>query len=118
MITLFDRYGAPIAYSDDMENIYLFSGEPLAYILGDSVYAFRGAHLGWFIDGWVRDHNGDAVFFTEISKNGPFKPFKQFKPFKSLKLLKPLKGLRELKPLRPINSLSWSSLSGEDFFNS
>lgn len=117
MITFFDRYGTLVAYSDDHENIYLFSGEPVAYFIDDSVYAFHGAHLGWFIDGWIRDHNGDAVYFTEIAKDGPFKPFKQFKPLKSLKMLKPLKALRELRPLKPINSLSWSVFSGEDFFN-
>ena len=117
MITFYDRHGAPIAYSDDLESIYFFSGEPVAYIVGDSIYDFNGNHLGWFTDGWVRDHNGEAVFFTEISKYGPLKPFKQFKPFKSLKLLKPLKALRELKPLKPFNSPHWSSLSGDNFFN-
>jgi len=116
MITFYDRHGVPVAYSEDLETIYLFSGKPVAYFQNDSVYAFYGRHLGWFLNGWIRDHNGDAVYFTEIAQGGPLKPLKQLKPLKSLRLLRPLKSLRALKPLKPIKSFNWSSLSGKDFF--
>jgi len=115
-ITFYDSQGAPIAYTQDGVHIYLFSGQPVAHLSGTSVYSFGGRHLGRFENGWVRDNNGSCVFFTKDAQGGPLKPLKQLKPLKSLKQLKPLKSLKELKPLRPLNSLSWSRLSGRQFF--
>jgi hypothetical protein len=116
--TFYDSNGKPIAYTQDGVHIYLFSGEPVAYLAGTSVYSFSGKHLGRFENGWIRDNNGECVFFTKDARGGPLKPLKQLKPLKSLKQLKPLKGLKELKPLRPLKSLSWSRLSGKQFFRS
>lgn len=45
----------PIAYSEDGEHILLLSGEAVAYLSADAVYAYNGYQLGWFEDGWVRD---------------------------------------------------------------
>jgi len=115
-LTLHDSTGSLVAYCDSDGSIYFFSGEPIAYLDGDSVYRFSGRHLGWFLDGWVLDHYGNAVFFSEQSTGGPLKPVPQLAPLRGLKGLKPLKGLRELKPLRPPKTLSWSELSSEDFF--
>ena len=59
---LYDRYGKPTAFCDDDTHIFLFSGEPVAYFYGDTVYSFRGKLLGWFDSGWVRDLKGYCVF--------------------------------------------------------
>ncbi len=115
-MTLYDKDGQPIAYAEDDGSIYLFSGEPVAYLDGDSVWSYSGKHLGWFDSGLVRDESGHTAFFTENASGGPMKPLKALKPLKGLKALKPLKGLKELKPLRALNSLGWSGLSGEAFF--
>ena len=34
--------GKPIAYCEDKENIYLFSGQPVAYFYNDLVYGYNG----------------------------------------------------------------------------
>lgn len=116
-MVFYDNHGRPTAYTEDDEHIYLFTGEPVAYLHTDAVYSYSGKQLGWFRDGWIRDLNGNCVFFTEnTTGSGPLKPLKQLKPLKSLKRLKPLKALRELKRLRPLNRLSWSKLSGKQFF--
>lgn len=115
-LTFYNKYGKPVAYTNDGVDIYLFSGEPVAYVSGDSIYSFPGRHLGWFLNGWIRDHNGHAVFFSDIAQGGPLKPLKQLKPLKGLKQFKPLKGLRQLKPLKPIPTFFWSELSDEDDF--
>lgn len=115
-LTFYNYTGRPVAYTDDGEHIYLFSGEPVAYIHGDSVYSYSGMHLGWFAHGWIIDHDGDAVFFSEGAVGGPLKPIRQLKPLKSLRQLRPLKGPRGLKPLKPSPRVSWSEWSEEDFF--
>lgn len=115
-MTFYDRNGRPICYTQDGEHIYLFSGEPVAYLYDGSVYAFSGKHLGWYIDGWIRDHNGNCVFFTEHASGGPIKPVRQVRPVKSVKQIRPIKGVKEIKPVRPVRTLSWSPLSSEAFF--
>jgi hypothetical protein len=115
-LTFYDGTGCPVAYSNDEENVYMFSGEPVAYLKGNSVYAFDGSHLGFFTDGWVRDHQGFYVFFTENAKGGPPKPLRALKPLKSIRKIRPVRGVRALRPLRPLRQLAWSPLSGAQFF--
>ena len=115
-ITFYDSKGTPVAYSEDSQHIFLFSGEPVAYVSDDSVYAFSGKHLGRYGDGVIRDNNGDVVLFIDGETAGPMKPMKQMKPIKSLKQLKPLKGQRLLAPLKPLDRLSWSDIPSRTFF--
>jgi hypothetical protein len=115
-ITFFDRSGRPVAYTTDGVYIYLFNGKPVAYVRNESVYSFPGKHLGWFLNGWIRDHSGACAFFTESATGGPVKPVKRTKPVKGVKGIKPIKGTRQIKPIKAIKSLSWSALTGEPFF--
>jgi hypothetical protein len=109
-ITLFDAKGNAAAYIAEDQTIYLWSGKPVAYLYPDSghegfdIYGFNGKHLGWFIKGIARDHEGDAACGVKSVVSLP-----QLEPLKSLKELKTLKSLRELRPLRPIFSRSWSA---------
>lgn len=115
-LMFYDSKGKPVSYTEDCEHIYLFSGEPVAYFNNESIYSFSGRHLGRYKNGWIRDNNGQCVFFTENATGGPLKPMKMMKPLKSLKQMKPLKGLKEMRPMKPMDSLWWSELSGEQFF--
>ncbi len=115
-MTFYDSKGRPVAYSEDGENIYLFTGEPVAYIHGDLLYTYSGCQLGRFEKGWVRDLKGYCVFFTENAIGGPLKPLKQLRPLKYLKQLRPLKGIRRIPYMKPLDQYGWSKLSGENFF--
>lgn len=115
-ISFYDKNGKPIAYSEDDVHIFLFTGEPRAYIDGISIYSYPGKHIGWFIDGWIRDHSGNCVMFSEKASGGPIKPIKQIKPIKGIKQIKPIKRIKQIKPILPIKSLSWSNVSGIVFF--
>jgi hypothetical protein len=111
-VTLFSGNGNPVAYIDygnDEPVIYMWSGKPVAYLSrsssnGMSVYGFNGKHLGWFVGGVVRDHDGNGACGVKGVVSLP-----KLEPLKSLKELKPLKSLKELEPLRPIFSMQWSS---------
>jgi len=110
-ITLFNSQGKAIAYiaqaplnkifylliayiaTEDM-TIYMWGGKPVAYLTNDdgkfNIYGFNGKHLGWFIKGILRDHEGDVAGFIKDAVNitteyEPYKNYKQYKPYKSYK---------------------------------
>jgi hypothetical protein len=114
--TFYDSAGRPIAYVQDGINVYRFSGEPVAYLDGSSLWSFSGTHLGWFENGWVLDNSGRYALFTENATGGPLKPTKRIKPVKSVKSVKPVKSVRSLKPMHPIRVLAWSGHSGDQLF--
>ena len=115
-ITFYDKNGDPFCYTEDDCHIYDFDGNPIAYIESESVWNYDGKHLGFMHNGWIIDHSGDYLLFTEQSTGGPLKPFRSLSPLKGLKSLKPLKGLKEFAPMRPLTSLSWSDLTADEFF--
>ena len=93
-VTLFNGAGKAEAYItiDDELTIYLWSGKPVAYLENDSdggyhVYGFNGKHLGWFVKGIVRDHEGNAACAVKevlgSTQQEPYKSYKQYKPYKS-----------------------------------
>jgi len=105
-LSLFDGSGRAVAYvvADDDLTIHLWSGEPVAYLARSgtndfSVYGSDGKHLGWIVDGVVRDHDGDVTCaLRDAIANA------QLEPLKSLKSLRPLQSLSELAPLCPLSS--------------
>jgi hypothetical protein len=105
-ITFFDKSGTPCAYVDieDEQTIYLWGGEPVAYLEDDSIYGFNGKHLGWFTQGIIWDHEGYAVGFIE----GTIQMFTKFEPYKSYKRFKPFKSFKEFSPFKPFFTDRWS----------
>lgn len=85
-VSLFDGTGRAHAYIavDDELTIYLWSGRPVAYLEKDReggyhVYGFNGKHLGWFVRGVIRDHEGSASCATkEAIRSTEFEPSKAF----------------------------------------
>jgi hypothetical protein len=117
MITFYDRSGQAIAYlADDGKSIYLYGGDPVAWLSDDSIYSYSGRHLGWFRDGWVIDGSGGRVFFTQDATGGPVRPIRAVRPVRGVRGVRPVRGVRQVRPARPVRSLSWSELSSEQFF--
>ena len=113
-ISLFNHDGEAVAYidsEDDDLTIYLWGGRPVAYLFSKSgefhVYGFNGTHLGWFIDGIIRNHDGDAVGATEEATT----MYTQYEPYKGYKEYKPYKSYRDYAPYKPYFSRSWSSMN-------
>ena len=114
-ISLFDKNGEPSAYVDvgDEDNtIYLWNGLPVAYLSSNggyyNVYGFNGNHLGWYEDGIIRDHDGDAVAFKEGAVSGVYT---KYEPYKSYKKYKPYKSYKQYEPYKPYFSSNFSNES-------
>lgn len=117
MLTFYDRHGQAIAYlSDDGKSIYLYSGSPVAWLSKDSVYSYSGRFLGWLENDWIIDTTGHYAFFSEKSTGGPARPARQARPARGARGARPARGAREARPARPAKSISWSEISGEQFF--
>ena len=108
-VSLFSGSGKAEAYVaiDDELTIYLWSGKPVAYLLKDSaggyhVYGFNGKHLGWFIKGIVRDHEGNASCAVKEAMRST-----EYEPYKAYKQYKPYKSYTEYAPYRPSFSSSF-----------
>jgi len=113
-ISLFNSQGKAVAYVNTDDNdltIYLWSGKPVAYISNDNLYGFNGKHLGWWVKGIIRDHDGDAIGATKgvTNMNTEYEPLKGYKEFK------PYKSYKEYPPHKPYWSTSWSNNSFKMF---
>jgi hypothetical protein len=65
--TLFNRDGDAVAFitEDYYETIYLWDGNPVAYLHEDQhVYGINGRHLGWLVDEVIYTNNGERIGFT------------------------------------------------------
>jgi hypothetical protein len=117
IVTFYNYEGRAVAYLYDGEYIYLYDGTPVAWLSdGEFIYSYSGKYLGWIQDGWIRDRNGDAVFFTEGTSGGHIKPARHARPARGARGARPARGAREARPARPARTLSWSRLSSESFF--
>ena len=117
-VVFYDNEGCPIAYMDDGEHIYLFSGETKAYISEGVVYRYDGCPIGWYEDGWVRDLDGYCVFFTDNATGcGPSIPSRHSLPSRASRYsIPPRYSVRPIRSRGP-NRNSWSSKSGIGFLN-
>ena len=109
MEALYDSSGGVYAWLDERGRIIGLRGDHLAFIDGDSVYNWRGQHVGWWRDGHIRDSSGAVAVFTAGATNlGVVKPVKAVKPVKPVKAVAPVKPVKAVKPVRPVKQLSWS----------
>ncbi len=106
-VDLLDADGEYTAYIEERGIIYLWEGgEPPAYLEGESIYSFSGQHFGWFISGYITDHNGYIV--GAIKEN--FKGSSVTKPFRGFKGFVPFKGYKQTAPAIPKIKNEWSNI--------
>ncbi len=106
-LTIYDSEGRAQAYidTDNDLTIYIWSGEPVAYLDKDSIYGFNGKHLGWIDSKVLYDNDGYIVGFLDGGLPIPT----MLEPLKGLKKLAPLKSLEALEPLQPMFHSQWAS---------
>ena len=111
MEALYDQRGRVHAWLDfDRDNILDLRGKHLAFIADDSVYNWRGQHIGWWIDGCVRDpSNAAAYFIADAGSIGVVKPVKAVRPVQPVKAVPPVRPVKQVKPVKPVKKLTWSA---------
>lgn len=107
-ISLYNSTGEAVAYidTDNDMSIYLWEGDPVAYLDGQSIYGFNGKHLGWLKRGIVRDNNGYTVGFME----GAINMHTKFERFKGFQKFEPFKSFQEFEPLEPMEKNQWAPI--------
>lgn len=110
-ISLYDSTGKAVAYIADDLTVYLWAGEPVAYLelAQDAffqVYRFDGEHLGWLQNGIIFNHDGYAVgaFKSAFSGSLPYEGYKGYKGYK------PYKGYKKSAPSMPTFEKRWSQI--------
>jgi hypothetical protein len=106
-ISLFDKSGDAKAYIADDLTIYLWDGNPVAYLFKSGsdwhIYGFNGNHLGWYVDDIIYDNNGFAIGAQKDATN----MLTSIEPIKGVKGIKPIKNIKEIVPIKPILSNTW-----------
>jgi len=115
-VDFYAKDGNALAYILDDIHIFLYSGEPAAYIFDEAVYTFSGRHIGWYKNHWLRDTNGNCVAFTHLAKGGPARPLMNPKPDKIECKKIPIKKEKKNKTPAPLDTIEWSKKSGSSFF--
>ena len=110
-ISLLDSNGEAVVYIDvdDELAIYTWGGHANAYLDGSvndllrgntiDVYGWNGKHLGWYFDGVIMNHAGDAsCSIREVHPNP--KP----ETFKSVQYVQYVKYVQYIGPVQPFFS--------------
>jgi len=107
-ITIFDKRGEAVAYIDTSQDntIYLWDGQPVAFLRGENVYENDGKHLGQLKNGRLNDHDGNCVGVLE----GATSMLTQIPSIKGIKGIRPIRGIPEIPPIPAIPSMSWSRM--------
>ena len=79
MNPIYDREGQVVGWKND-ENIYDLDGSHAAVRIKENVYGPSGEHLGLLLEGFFRDHRGDAVAFLSGAIGGPILPSPSLPP--------------------------------------
>jgi hypothetical protein len=107
---LYDRTGRVYAWLHQTGKIYGLKGENLAFVDGDSIYAWNGAHIGWWRDSHIRDSVGYvALFAAEARITGVSKPVRAVRPVRPAREVSPANPLKGAKPVKPSWRSAWSA---------
>ncbi len=112
-LTFFNKTGKAILFTNNKKDIFSFSGIPVGYIQNNSVYAYFGAHLAWFLDGWILNHGGEALFFPKNAVGDLGRPAVQSIPNRPAPQTPPNKRSRASAPSRPVKRNVWSDASDD-----
>lgn len=128
-LTLYNQEKTAAAYIDyDSEStIYLYEGEPAAYLVTEYgkdstdattyIYGFNGQFLGWFDDGVMWDRDGNAVGAKKGAVRGTAIDMTSVvEKSRSSRHTKPVKSTQQTQAAKPASwSDKWSETSLTDF---
>ena len=114
---IFDRKGHAVAHIQK-QVIFSIKGKALSFIRGNNIFSYSGKQIGTIDKGWVRDLQGNCVFYAKDHRGaGPIPPIPEIPPIPYIPEIPPIPPIPEIPHIRAIPSFNWSSLSTEGFFN-
>ena len=115
MNPIYDREGQVVGWKNN-ENIYDLDGSHAAVRIKENVYGPSGEHLGMLLEGFFRDHRGDAVAFLAGAIGGPILPSLSLAPDPPVPSLPPTPAKPSIPPIPAIPSLDWG-ISWKEFIH-
>lgn len=115
MNPIYDRAGQVVGWKNE-ENIFDLDGSHVAVKKKENVYGTNGQHLGLLLEGFFRDHRGDAVAFLSGAVGGPILPVTSVPPAPPLPSIPPIPAKPAIPPIPAIPSLDWGK-SWQEFIN-
>jgi len=103
---IYDRHGIAMAFWSHGV-LYDYVGTPRAFLDGEDILSYSGKHLGWFAEGYIRDHDGNAVGFAEGAQGGPLLPIRGLPPVAPIRGIEPIRPIRPIPPIKPIFTFQW-----------
>ena len=98
MNPIYDREGQVVGWKND-ENIYDLDGSHAAVRNKENVYGPSGQHLGLLLEGFFRDHRGDAVAFLSGAIGGPILPTTSLPPIPPMPSTPPSPAKPSIPPI-------------------
>lgn len=113
---LYDRTGTAVVHVES-NVLYLISGQPVAFLHNEYVYAYSGRQIGTYEDGRVRDMVGACAFYSEKHSGfGPIAPVRRIPPIPAIHAIPPIPPIPNIPKVKAVPTSSWSKLSGKQFF--
>jgi len=117
-VALFGSNGKPVAYIDQDQCLCLWSGQVIGYLEptreGEfNLYGTGGGHVGWYVHGVIRDHEGLSVG----AYKDRFSPLLPTEPPVTKALARPKRAEQQPAPPEPMFSGRWSKMSLETFLS-
>lgn len=104
--TIFNQDGYATHYIDQKSHqIFTFSGEPVAILVEENLYSAKGEHLGWYVDGVIRDHDGNISGFV---KGAVYVISLHLEPLKGPQQYTFFSGSHTYPPSKPYFNNTWS----------
>ena len=113
MKSIHDREGQVVGWLYD-EHIYHLDGSHAAVRNKENIFGHSGEHLGLLLEGYFRDHRGDAVAFLPGAIGGPILPAPAEPPDPPILTNPPNPAKPSIPPIPAIPSVDWG-ISWEDF---
>lgn len=114
MEPIFNRHGQVVAWQKG-NDLYHLNGDHAAVINERDVYGHHGQHLGVFLGGLFRDHNGGVVAFKQGASGGLILPIPVIAPIAPIPAIPPIPSIPSIAPIPAIPTLGWAQLDWEQF---
>ena len=111
---IFDIDGRTVAWLDD-GLVRDLDGYAVAFIRGSALYNYNGVQLGFFIDGYFREDEGNAVALIADAHGKPLLPVFRPSPMQPDLHEPPPSPVPEALAIPPISTTFWSDLEWDDF---